>query len=97
LNLTTWLPGLPTSSSHRLIGGVIASVASVGFSVLEPHGLYKKVLLPSLVSPTFGFWVAAAALVLISWVFRNRRYGPPHGARVAVSSRRADAAEPAEC
>src|SRR5712691_2842145 len=54
-NLTTWLLGLPTSSSHALIGGVTGSaVAANGWAVVNGHGLYEKVLLPSLASPVLG-------------------------------------------
>jgi PiT family inorganic phosphate transporter len=75
-NLTTWLLGLPTSSSHALIGGVMGSaIAANGFDVVQAHGFYEKVLLPSLLSPVLGVVVAAAIVILIIWVFRNRAYG----------------------
>src|SRR5438045_912922 len=42
-NLTTWLLGLPTSSSHALIGGVMGSaIAANGFDVVNTQGLYEK-------------------------------------------------------
>jgi inorganic phosphate transporter, PiT family len=75
-NLTTWLLGLPTSSSHALIGGVIGSaVAAHGWRVVNARGLYEKVLIPSLASPFFGIFLGAALVVGISWLFRNRSYG----------------------
>jgi PiT family inorganic phosphate transporter len=75
-NLTTWLLGLPTSSSHALIGGVIgSSVAANGWSTVNARGLYEKVLIPSLVSPVSGMVVAALIVVVIMWLFRNRAYG----------------------
>src|SRR5207237_5547120 len=47
-NLVTWYFGLPSSSSHALVGGVSGSaVAAAGFGVLQWHGLYEKVLIPS--------------------------------------------------
>ena len=75
-NLITWLLGLPTSSSHALIGGVIgSSVAANGFSVVNAHGLYEKVLIPSLASPILGFFIAAALVLAIMWIFFRSAYG----------------------
>jgi len=75
-NLTTWLVGLPTSSSHALIGGVMGSaVAAHGWGVINAHGLYEKVLIPSLASPVFGVILAGGLVVLIMLLFRNRAYG----------------------
>ena len=75
-NLTTWLLGLPTSSSHALIGGVIgAAVAANGWSVVNAHGLYEKVLLPSLAAPMLGVLAAGLLALAIIWLFRNRTYG----------------------
>jgi inorganic phosphate transporter, PiT family len=75
-NLTTWLLGLPTSSSHALIGGVLGSaVAANGWDVVNSHGLYEKVLLPSLAAPVLGVVIAFTLVLLIMWLFRNRRYG----------------------
>lgn len=71
-NLTTWRLGLPTSSSHALIGGVVgASVAAVGFNVIQWEGIQAKVLLPSLVSPFLGAVGAGALLLLIIWIVRR--------------------------
>src|SRR5919206_2864896 len=59
-NLLTWLLGLPTSSSHALIGGVAgAAVSAVGFGVVQWHGLTEKVLIPSLAAPFLGLTIAA--------------------------------------
>src|SRR5438876_6458896 len=75
-NLTTWLLGLPTSSSHALIGGVIgSSVAAGGWGTINGHGIYEKVLIPSLASPFLGIALAASIVFLIMWAFRNRSYG----------------------
>jgi PiT family inorganic phosphate transporter len=75
-NLTTWLLGLPTSSSHALIGGVMGSaVAANGWGVVNGHGLYEKVLLPSLASPILGGAIAFVIVLVIVWLFRNRSYG----------------------
>src|SRR4051795_7997698 len=51
-NLTTWWFGLPSSSSHALIGGVIgATVAAAGTSAVKFEGLVSNVLIPALASP----------------------------------------------
>ena len=51
-NLTTWYLGLPTSSSHALIGGIAgAAVAANGFDVLIGDRIIDRVLIPSLASP----------------------------------------------
>jgi PiT family inorganic phosphate transporter len=47
-NLVTWYLGLPSSSSHALIGGVLgSSIAAAGFGVVKWEGLKDKVLIPS--------------------------------------------------
>ena len=51
-NLLTWLLGIPSSSSHALIGGVIgATLAAAGGSAVLWHGLVSKVILPAILSP----------------------------------------------
>lgn len=75
-NLTTWYLGLPSSSSHALIGGTMgAAVAATGFSAVEWHGLLEKVLAPSLVAPFLGVVGAAALMTLIVWIIRRRSPG----------------------
>lgn len=75
-NLVTWYLGLPTSSSHALIGGVLGSaLAASGLDVVQWRGLYQKVLLPSLASPTLGVVVAAAITLAILWALRAARPG----------------------
>jgi PiT family inorganic phosphate transporter len=75
-NLVTWYLGLPTSSSHALIGGVAgAAVAAEGFGVLLPSGLVDKVVIPSLLAPVFGFVGAALCMVSIFWLIRRRAPG----------------------
>lgn len=72
-NLITWRQGLPTSSSHALIGGVIgSSIAALGFNVVKWGGLKNKVLLPSLASPFLGLLLAALLIFII--VFITRKY-----------------------
>jgi PiT family inorganic phosphate transporter len=72
-NLVTWRFGLPTSSSHALIGGVAgAAVISVGLQVVQWHGLRDKVLIPSLVAPFIGLAGAALLLTIIFRIVRKR-------------------------
>jgi PiT family inorganic phosphate transporter len=72
-NLTTWYFGMPSSSSHALIGGMIGSaIAADGFDVVKWGGLKDKVLIPSLVAPFLGIVVAAALMVLVLWIIRRR-------------------------
>ena len=62
-NLITWAYGLPSSSSHALIGGVIgAMLAAVGGGGVKFGGLVTKVILPALVAPLSAFIVAACVI-----------------------------------
>jgi inorganic phosphate transporter, PiT family len=75
-NLITWYLGLPSSSSHALIGGMLGSaVAAVGFDVVQWRGLYEKVLIPSLAAPFFGFVGAALIMLAVIWIIRKRAPG----------------------
>jgi PiT family inorganic phosphate transporter len=70
-NGITWFFGLPSSSSHALIGGLIgAAVAKVGFSSLVADGIWKTVLFIFL-SPLMGFVLGGLLLVAVSWIFRR--------------------------
>jgi inorganic phosphate transporter, PiT family len=69
-NLLTWRLGLPSSSSHALIGGLIgAALVQSGSEGVEWHGVVHKVLLPGIASPLIGFAGAFLLLLLIFWVF----------------------------
>jgi len=69
-NLLTWWQGLPSSSSHALIGGLIgAALVQSGSKGVEWHGVVHKVALPALVSPALGFAGAFVLLVVIYWIF----------------------------
>ena len=75
-NLITWYLGLPSSSSHALIGGIIGSAAAAeGFDVVKWGGLKEKVLIPSLLAPFLGILVAAALMVVVLWFIRRRAPG----------------------
>ena len=70
-NGITWFFGLPSSSSHALIGGLIgAAVAKTGFSSLVASGVGKTVLF-IFVSPLMGFILGGLLLVVVSWTFRR--------------------------
>jgi inorganic phosphate transporter, PiT family len=71
-NLLTWWLGLPSSSTHALIGGLVgAALASA--STVHWHGIVSKVVLPMALSPLLGFVLAYALMVVILWVFRRAR------------------------
>ena len=72
-NLLTWYFGLPSSSSHALIGGVVgASIAGAGWSVVQWNGLVDKVLVPSLVAPFLGIAIAFVIILGITWLIARR-------------------------
>ncbi|HXF97292.1 MAG TPA: inorganic phosphate transporter [Gaiellaceae bacterium] len=75
-NLLTWYFGLPTSSSHALIGGVAGSaIAANGFDVILWEGVVQRVMIPSLAAPLFGVLAAAALIVGLLWIVRRRSPG----------------------
>ena len=68
-NLITWYYGIPSSSSHALIGGMIgAAVAKAGTSALLAPGILK-VLLFIVISPILGLTLGALIMVMVSWFF----------------------------
>ncbi|MBA3687372.1 MAG: inorganic phosphate transporter [Chloroflexi bacterium] len=71
-NLLTWRLGIPSSSSHALIGGLLgASAAAVGFGAWQVGGILGKVILPLIGSPIVGFIGGFALMVLIFNLFRR--------------------------
>jgi inorganic phosphate transporter, PiT family len=72
-NVATWWYGIPSSSSHALIGGIVgATVAKAGFAPLVATGVLKTVIF-IVVSPALGFLLGALMMVGVSWVFRQAR------------------------
>jgi PiT family inorganic phosphate transporter len=70
-NLLTWYYGIPSSSSHALIGGLCgAGVAKAGTWALIPAGILKTVVF-IFISPFIGFLLGALLLLAISWIFRR--------------------------
>ena len=69
-NLITWWRGLPSSSSHALIGGLVgAAMAQSWTQGVEWHGLAHNVAIPAVVAPGIAFFSALLLLVAIYWVF----------------------------
>jgi inorganic phosphate transporter, PiT family len=76
-NLATWWLGLPSSSSHALIGGVVgAAFAADGSAAVQGDGLVEKVLVPGVVAPILAFTVAALVIVVSYEVVGRLRPGP---------------------
>ncbi len=84
-NLITWYFGLPSSSSHALIGGLVgAGLAST--SVVLWSGIVDKVVIPMVVSPAVGFLGAFLLMTAILWLFRRTNPGKvTRGFRMAQS------------
>ncbi len=69
-NLLTWWFGLPSSSSHALIGGLVgAALVQSGAEGVLWHGLAHKVVIPALLAPVIAFAAAFVLLIAIYWVF----------------------------
>jgi len=69
-NLLTWWFGLPSSSSHALIGGLVgAALVQSGSNGVLWHGLAHRVVVPALVAPALAFGLAFVLLIAIYWVF----------------------------
>jgi PiT family inorganic phosphate transporter len=83
-NLLTWLFGIPSSSSHALIGGVIgATMAAAGGSAVLWHGLVSKVVLPAILSPIIAALIAATGTWALYRITRSLTDGArKHGFRV---------------
>jgi PiT family inorganic phosphate transporter len=70
-NLITWYFGLPSSSSHALIGGLVGAALAAGTGV-HWQTILDKVVIPMVISPLFGFAAAFAVMLAIMWIFRRR-------------------------
>ena len=70
-NLTTWWFGLPSSSSHALIGGLVGSALAAGAAV-HWQTILDKVLIPMVASPLVGFALAFLLMLTFMWTLRNR-------------------------
>ena len=69
-NLFTWYFGIPSSSSHALIGGLMgAAMMHSGYKVVKITGLVEKVLIPMVTSPVLGIFVGFTIMLLFLWIF----------------------------
>jgi PiT family inorganic phosphate transporter len=76
-NLITWQRGLPSSSSHALIGGLLgATIIAAGTGALKINGIVNKVLIPMFTSPVLGFFIAFVFIVALYWIFRRSERKP---------------------
>lgn len=78
-NLITWYFGLPSSSSHALIGGLVGStVCAIAFGVdgsVKWGDILTKIVIPMVASPIAGFLLGALMMLLILWLFRRGHPG----------------------
>jgi PiT family inorganic phosphate transporter len=76
-NLITWWLGLPSSSSHALIGGLLgATLIASGTGSIKWDGVINKVLIPLVTSPLVGFGIALVLMVALTWIFRGSARKP---------------------
>ena len=74
-NLITWWYGLPSSSSHALVGGLLgAGISKGGLAVVQTSGVVKIAIF-IVVSPVLGMVLGGAMMVLVAWVFRRKHPG----------------------
>jgi PiT family inorganic phosphate transporter len=69
-NLGTWFFGLPSSSSHALIGGLVGAAIAASESV-KWHGVLDKVVVPMVLSPLIGFGLSYLFMLALLWTFRK--------------------------
>ena len=70
-NIATWIKGIPSSSSHALIGGLLgAGIAAAGFDAVESSGTTKTIL-AIFISPLIGFLIAMVLMLVTSVIFRR--------------------------
>src|SRR5205823_4524061 len=73
-NVATWWLGLPSSSSHALIGGLVgAALVADGASAVNWDGLVHSVLVPAVVAPLLGFGLAFLLMALVFVAFQRAR------------------------
>jgi PiT family inorganic phosphate transporter len=76
-NLVTWYFGLPSSSSHALVGGLVgASFVAHGTDSILGEGLLGKVMIPAVIAPVLAFFVAGVSIVFIYRIVGRLRPGP---------------------
>jgi inorganic phosphate transporter, PiT family len=76
-NLITWYYGLPSSSSHALVGGVVgAAFVAAGADAVLGEGVLGKVLIPAVIAPIVAFVVGAGAITIAYRIVGGLRPGP---------------------
>ena len=81
-NMLTWYYGLPSSSSHALIGGLGGAAIGYGLTQGNAFGFVKwdvildKIVIPMIFSPLFGFAAAAVLMFALMWIFRRAAPAP---------------------
>ncbi len=77
-NIITWYYGIPSSSSHALVGGLVgATLAKAGGLTPIVWSGFGKILIFIIISPLVGFFIGGMLMVLVAWIFRNKT---PHQA-----------------
>jgi PiT family inorganic phosphate transporter len=85
-NLLTWWYGLPSSSSHALIGGMAGASLAAGTAVIW-SGIFWKIIVPMIVSPVVGIILGFLAMTVILWLFRRAQPGRvSRGFRIAQTA-----------
>jgi PiT family inorganic phosphate transporter len=75
-NIITWIYGIPSSSSHALVGGLVgATIAKSGSLVPIIWSGFGKIVLFIIVSPFIGFMLGGLLMVAVAWIFRNKTPG----------------------
>jgi len=70
-NIITWYFGLPSSSSHALIGGLVGAAVAASGTGVQWSGVFEKVVIPMVLSPLIGFGGAFLVMTAIMWAFRR--------------------------
>lgn len=71
-NIFTWWLGLPSSSSHAMVGGLVgAGLYTAGMAGVQWNGVFMKVVVPGLISPILGFGGGFLVMVAFLWIFRR--------------------------
>jgi PiT family inorganic phosphate transporter len=78
-NLITWYFGLPSSSSHALIGGLVGSTLCATFFGIDGtvlwKGIVQSIVIPMVLSPVAGFVLGALVMLAVIWIFRRGHPG----------------------
>jgi PiT family inorganic phosphate transporter len=74
-NLITWYFGLPSSSTHALLGGLVGATLFATHGTVKWPTIIEKVIIPMVASPLVGFALGFLAMVAIMWIFRNGQPG----------------------